>query len=95
LPRSGPSSKEQWPPPEQSDVGLPSAGVFTVPNSIRAITPLVGRILIEIGIHRRKGRLGQVYIFHHRPKSKVAYEPVSRRLMPLDATWRAALTGLP
>ena len=78
-----------------AEVGLPSAGAFTVPNSIRAITPLVGRILIEIDVHRRKSRLGQVYIFHHRPKSKAAYEPVSQRLMPLDATWRAALTGLP
>jgi F-type H+-transporting ATPase subunit gamma len=77
------------------EVGLPSAGAFTVPNSIRAITPLVGQILIEIDVHRRKSRLGQVYIFHHRPKSKAAYEPVSQRLLPLDATWHAALTGLP
>jgi F-type H+-transporting ATPase subunit gamma len=78
-----------------ADVGLPPVGVLTVPNSIRAITPLVGRILIEIDAHRRKSRLGQVYIFHHRPKSKATYEPVSQRLLPLDATWRAALTDLP
>jgi F-type H+-transporting ATPase subunit gamma len=78
-----------------ADVGLPPTGVLTVPNSIRAITPLVGRILIEIDAHRRKSRLGQVYIFHHRPKSKATYEPVSQRLLPLDAAWRAALTDLP
>ena len=78
-----------------ADAGLPAAGVLTVPNSIRAITPLIGRILGEIDAHRRKNRLGQVYIFHHRPKSKATYEPVSLRLLPLDATWRAALTDVP
>ncbi|HUN98441.1 MAG TPA: F0F1 ATP synthase subunit gamma [Bradyrhizobium sp.] len=75
--------------------GLPVTGVLTVPNSIPAITPLIGRILVEIGAHRRKKRLGQVYIFHHSPKSKAAYEPVSQRLLPLDAPWRTTLTGLP
>jgi len=29
------------------DVGLPLAGLFPVPNSIKAITPLVGQILVE------------------------------------------------
>ncbi len=78
-----------------ADAGLPVAGVLTVPTSIRAITPLVGHILVEIDSLRKKGRLGEVYIFHHRPKSKAAYEPVSQRLLPLDATWRAGLTDLP
>ena len=30
-----------------ADAGLPLAGLFTVPNSVQAITPLVGQIQIE------------------------------------------------
>ena len=30
-----------------SDAGLPLVGVFAVPNSLKAITPLVGQILVE------------------------------------------------
>ncbi|HUI19880.1 MAG TPA: F0F1 ATP synthase subunit gamma [Methylocella sp.] len=78
-----------------ADLSLPAVGVLTVPNSIPAITPLVGRILVEIDARRRKDRLGQVYIFHHRPKSKATYEPVGQRLLPLDTTWRATLADLP
>ena len=30
-----------------ADAGLPLAGLFAVPNSVQAITPLVGQILVE------------------------------------------------
>ena len=40
-----------------------------------------GRIVIEV--------LAQ--IFHNRPKSGSLYEPVSQRLLPLDAQWQQAL----
>ena len=30
-----------------ADAGLPLMGLFTVPNSVKAITPLVGQILVE------------------------------------------------
>ena len=35
--------------------GLPLVGLFTVPNSVQAITPLVGQIQIESEAHRAKG----------------------------------------
>ena len=31
-----------------ADAGLPLMGVFTVPNSVKGITPLVGQILVEM-----------------------------------------------
>ncbi len=82
-----------------ADVDLRPVGVFDVPNSIHAITPLVGRILVEIDAQRENAgngerRLGKVFIFHNRPLSHAAYEPVSQRLLPLDATWRSALTKI-
>jgi F-type H+-transporting ATPase subunit gamma len=70
-----------------SDAGLSLMGLFTVPNSVQAITPLVGQIQIESEAHRAKGEYAQLYVFHNRPQSGALYEPVSQRLLPLDAPW--------
>ena len=74
-----------------ADAGLPLLGVFTVPNSVKAITPLIGQIQVESEAHRQKGEYASVYVFHNRPKSGALYEPVSQRLLPLDAQWRQDL----
>ena len=71
----------------------PVAG-FTLPNSINAITPLVGQILIEMEAQREKGVIDQVYLFHNRPKTGSIYTPVSQRLLPLDEAWRRDLAGI-
>ncbi|HAN55552.1 MAG TPA: F0F1 ATP synthase subunit gamma [Betaproteobacteria bacterium] len=67
---------------------------FILPNSISAITPLVGQILIEMETQREKGEISQVYLFHNRPQSGAIYTPVSQRLLPLDAVWRRDLATL-
>jgi len=61
---------------------------FILPNSIGAITPLVGQLLIEVETLREKGAAAQVYLFHNQPRSGSVYTPVSQRLMPLDDVWR-------
>lgn len=68
---------------------------FTLPNSINAITPLVGQILIEIENRREQGGIAQIYLFHNRPKSGAIYEPASQRLLPLDEVWRQGLAARP
>jgi F-type H+-transporting ATPase subunit gamma len=73
------------------DAGLKPAGLYAVPNSIKAITPLVGRIQIESEAHRAKGEYARVYVFHNRPRSGALYEPVSQRLLPLDVQWQQGL----
>ena len=73
------------------DAGLPLMGLFTVPNSVKAITPLVGQIQIESEAHRAEGDYARLYVFHNRPKSGALYDPVSQRLLPLDAEWRQGL----
>lgn len=78
-----------------TDAALPVPGNFAVPNSVGAITALVGRILIEIDAQRERGEVAQVFLFHNRPKSGAAYEPVIQRLLPLDDTWRRGLADLP
>jgi F-type H+-transporting ATPase subunit gamma len=74
---------------EETDLS-PLAG-FTLPNSIGAITPLVGQILIEMEARREKDEITQVYVFHNQPKTGAIYTPVSQRLLPLDAEWRRDL----
>jgi len=74
-----------------ADGGLPLVGLFAVPTSVKAITPLVGQIQIESEVHRAKGEYARVYVFHNRPKSGALYEPVSQRLLPLDAQWLQGL----
>ena len=74
-----------------ADAGLPLVGLFTVPNSVQAITPLVGQIQIESEAHRDDGENASLWVFHNRPLSGALYEPVSQRLLPLDAQWQQGL----
>src|SRR5450631_4442520 len=78
-----------------TDAGLKPMGLFAVPNSVQAITPLVGQIQIESEAHRAKGEYARVYIFYNRPKTGVLYEPTSLRLLPLDAQWQQGLAKVP
>jgi F-type H+-transporting ATPase subunit gamma len=78
-----------------AEAGLPLMGLFAVPNSIQAITPLVGQIQIESEAHRAGGDYARVYVFHNRPQSGALYEPVSQRLLPLDAQWQRGLAKFP
>lgn len=74
--------------------GLSLAGCFTVPSSVKAIAPLVGQIQIESEALRTKGEYACVYVFHNRPQAGALYEPVSQRLLPLDAQWQRSLAAV-
>jgi F-type H+-transporting ATPase subunit gamma len=77
-----------------ADAGLPPVGLFMVPNSVQAITPLVRQIQIESEAHRDKGENAPLWVFHNRPLAGALYEPVSQRLLPLDAQWQQGLTKI-
>ena len=76
------------------DAGFPPVGLFTVPNSVQAITPLVGRILVENESHYSRIEGNELYLFYNRPATGAIYEPANRRLLPLDATWQGHLTDI-
>ena len=78
-----------------ADAGLPLIGLFTVPNSVKAITPLVGQILVESEARHGQGEVIELHLFYNRPMSGAVYSPVSQRLLPLDENWRRKLAGLP
>jgi F-type H+-transporting ATPase subunit gamma len=74
-----------------SATGQPLMGLFAVPNSVRAITPLVGQILIESEARRSRDEAVELYLFYNRPTSASVYEPVNQRLLPLDEIWKREL----
>ena len=74
------------------DAGLTPAGFFAVPTSVNAITPLVGQILVQSETHPARSESAKLYVFHNSPKTRATYEPVSQRLLPLDATWALRLS---
>ena len=78
-----------------ADAGLAPIGIFAVPNSVKAISPLVGQIQIESEARRAKGEYACLYVFHNRPQSAALYEPVSQRMLPLDAQWEQGLAKVP
>ena len=78
-----------------ADAGNVPAALLTVPTSVHGITQLVGRLLVDLGSAREKGEVVNIYVFHNRPKPGAAYEPVYRRLLPLDTAWQDRLAALP
>jgi F-type H+-transporting ATPase subunit gamma len=78
-----------------ADAGLPLMGLFAVPNSVRAITPLVGQILVESETRHGTGQVTELHLFYNHPASGAVYAPVSQRLLPLDEKWCRALAELP
>jgi F-type H+-transporting ATPase subunit gamma len=94
-----PGNHEVWAVGERvyerlADSGLSPRGVSPVPNSVKAITPLVGQILLESEARQQHG-IAELHLFHNRPKSGAVYEPVNQRLLPLDEEWRRHLAELP
>lgn len=77
------------------DAGLPLLDVFPVPTSVKAITPLIGRILQESEEHRGSNETTELHLIYNRPVSGAVYAPVSQRLLPLDATWQSGLAQTP
>ncbi|MGD0948632.1 MAG: F0F1 ATP synthase subunit gamma [Candidatus Binatia bacterium] len=100
TPAAMPAKPEVWAVGERvharlADAGLPLMGLFTVPNSVNAITPLVGQILVESETRHSQGEVTELHLFYNRPTSGAVYAPVSQRLLPLDENWRRRLAELP
>ena len=77
------------------ETGNTQPGILALPDSVGAITPLIGQLLIEVQQSIEKGEVVDIYLFHNKPKKGSAYEPVSRRLLPLDRAWHAQMEAMP
>jgi F-type H+-transporting ATPase subunit gamma len=77
------------------DAGVPMTGLFGVPSSVKAIAPLVGQILLATEERRGQREITELYLFYNHPKVNAGYEPVQKRLLPLDGNWQHRLVELP
>jgi F-type H+-transporting ATPase subunit gamma len=95
-----PAKAEVWAVGERvherlADAGLPPIGLFSVPTSVKAVTPLVGQILVENEARKRHGKVTELHLFYNRRAPGAVYAPVGQRLLPLDEQWRRKLAELP
>jgi F-type H+-transporting ATPase subunit gamma len=89
-------------------LGLSATGVFPVPLSIKAITPLMGEIMLRVlapalggGMQwegaggKGRNRMGEFYLFYNAYRRGWAPVPFHQRLLPLDEAWRRELLEMP
>lgn len=81
-------------PGRLSDLGLAPYRTLEVPNTVEAITPLVGQLLREVEQALEKGALAEVYLIFNRPQTGAIYGPECLRFIPLDQRWLEKLTSL-
>lgn len=94
-----PGTKEIWAVGERvqlllSDMGFNTTKKFAVPGSIKAISPLVGEILIKSMENHEKEHLNEFYIFHNQPREGSGYLAVRQRMLPLDDKWKQEFIGV-
>jgi F-type H+-transporting ATPase subunit gamma len=79
------------------DAGAQVRGLFAVPTSVKAISPLFGQILVETQTLETSDDAAELHLFYNRPGSAAVYGPVGERLLPLDDDFRhnAAALGWP
>lgn len=78
-----------------ADAGLPVLRRFAVPNSVQAITPLIGQILVESETLSSMEGSTEFYLFYNRSESRAVYAPVSQQLLPLNGDWGRRLAEVP
>jgi F-type H+-transporting ATPase subunit gamma len=77
-----------------ADTGVAPVDLLSVPTSVNAIAPLIGQILLEGQAALDRGDVEEVYVFHNHPTFGAVYEPVGKRLVPLDHTWQNKLAAM-
>lgn len=77
------------------DAGLVVQGPLAVPQSVKGITALVGRLLLETVAAQAAVASTELLVFHNQSVPGSAVEAVQQRLLPLDAQWRQALIADP
>ncbi|MCL5128218.1 F0F1 ATP synthase subunit gamma [Algibacter sp. L4_22] len=70
-----------------ADMGMAVTKEFNLPNSINAITALIGSILIEVEKNRENGTVDEYYLFYNHLVKEGSYQQEKLRLFPLDAKW--------
>lgn len=76
------------------DEGFKTSKHFSVPNAVKAITPLIGHILTNIEVFDNNEELNDFYIFYNQTKASGGYTQIEKRLLPLDEKWKQSLDDI-
>ena len=77
------------------DLGMTVEGRLDVPTGIRAVGPLVGRLLLANESELVDTDSTELHLFHNRPAASAPFESTHRRLLPLDHDWLVSLKDQP
>ncbi len=77
------------------EAGITPAGLFSLPGTVQAITPLVWNILVASEQPRGAAQVHSLYLCHNQPVVGAGFAPVHQQLLPLDDAWRNALAEQP
>lgn len=73
------------------DAGVAVEAAYPVPGAVESIASLVDRLQLDTETHPSQTASTHIEIFHNCPTAGALYQTVQRRLLPLDASWRAEL----
>lgn len=76
------------------ETGIPVVSLMEVPHSVKAISPLVGQILVDCEDYKSGEVIENLYVIYNQLSSGMNYEPVLKQILPLDEDWQAALSSL-
>ena len=77
----------------QYDLGLEEP--LPTPSSVKAITQLVGQLLIASQAIEEDNPLTELHLFYNRPVNGPVYEPAHVKLLPLDTQWLSQIIQTP
>lgn len=94
-----PGQKKTWAVGERvysrlQDSGLSPTHLFSVPNSVSAITPLVNDILMKSEECREENRQYNLFIFYNSPVNEGGYQQQSQCLFPPHKKWKEEITKI-
>lgn len=69
------------------DEGISIAGYFETPVSVTGITALIAELLKVIEKWRGDSDQVELLVFNNRHREKNNYEPIKKRILPLDSSW--------
>ncbi len=69
--------------------------VFLLPTSVKAITPLIGQILLETISNTENMEESTLYLIYNERKAGALYESVIKTILPLNQAWQQKITRSP
>lgn len=75
--------------------GLDYQRVYAMPGSIKAVTRVSRRLLVDVDAIRRERSLDQVLLFYHKPITGATYRPFMLRLFPVSDSWLQRVRSRP